>query len=401
MRFHTGMDISDHAPVYAVFSLHVNIDRVDEWYENMIRQNDALGTPLDWAPEDLSMLESVPAESFARMKGFGTTGPLIVGPGAEEAPVAVKPVDIVVSVADVRVDFRGQMRTPRAVIMLFPLPFEDSDELPERAKVVRAGTVFSRDARSETVEKISGTIRHTVARLSKLPKLHLMLKVSLDDNTKAQCAVSLGEGGFTGLGEHSHTYFTPLSSMGNLVKDNRGRAINVQFVVHAIIHQENINHKGGQNHGLTDRSYREEGAADSDEESAASMEMGTPPRSVPGPPPPPPPRHHAKTPERKAQSVQSPDRTADARRMPRATPTESSSRKKRPERSGSSRRHHDRSSSRHSAEDSSEPAAYYEKRPQRVRQSPRKDVAPSNPYVAPNADDDSSVEVLSDSSGQI
>jgi hypothetical protein len=36
-----------------------------------------------------------------------------------------------------QVEFRGQMRMPRAVNLLFPLPFEDSNDLPMRAKIVR------------------------------------------------------------------------------------------------------------------------------------------------------------------------------------------------------------------------------------------------------------------------
>lgn len=40
------------------------------------------------------------------------------------------------------VDYRNQMRAPRAVCFMFPLPYEDSNSIPDRAKVVRQGTVF-------------------------------------------------------------------------------------------------------------------------------------------------------------------------------------------------------------------------------------------------------------------
>ena len=40
------------------------------------------------------------------------------------------------------VDYRNQMRAPRAVNLMFPLPYEDSNSIPDRAKVVRQGTVF-------------------------------------------------------------------------------------------------------------------------------------------------------------------------------------------------------------------------------------------------------------------
>ena len=40
------------------------------------------------------------------------------------------------------VDYRNQMRAPRAVSFMFPLPYEDSNSIPDRAKVVRQGTVF-------------------------------------------------------------------------------------------------------------------------------------------------------------------------------------------------------------------------------------------------------------------
>ena len=47
------------------------------------------------------------------------------------------PVHVVLKITDIKVEFKGQMRMPRAVNILFPLPYEDSDDLPQRAKIVR------------------------------------------------------------------------------------------------------------------------------------------------------------------------------------------------------------------------------------------------------------------------
>ena len=55
----------------------------------------------------------------------------------EALPPDLRPVMVVLRVTNIQVDYRGQMRMPRAINLLFPLPYEDGDLLPQRAKTVR------------------------------------------------------------------------------------------------------------------------------------------------------------------------------------------------------------------------------------------------------------------------
>ena len=117
------------------------------------------------------------------------------------------------------------LRAPRAASVLFPLPYEDSNALPERAKIVRQGTVLSLGtARSESRDALTAAVKTLVSRQSRLESLHLLLKVSLSDDTKAQTVVCMRDGGFVGLGSHMNTFMLPLTQVRREGGEERGRA---------------------------------------------------------------------------------------------------------------------------------------------------------------------------------
>ena len=209
-----GMDISDHSPVFATFQLDVTIQDIDQSLLDSAAAEMGEHGDKDWAH---------------KARAFGISG-LLAGVTPDVHP-SLRPLVVLLRFSDVQVDFRGQMRTPRAVSVMFPLPFEDGDELPERAKVVRADKTFSMEARSETSDRLTGTIKSIVSRAGRLPRLHLLLKVSLDDNTKAQAVVCLGDTSFTGLGTAKHTFFAPLSSAGLPLVGKHGKPVNATFTL--------------------------------------------------------------------------------------------------------------------------------------------------------------------------
>jgi hypothetical protein len=54
-----------------------------------------------------------------------------------------RPITVVLLIGGIVVEYKGQMRAPRAVSVLFPLPYEDSNAIPDRAKIVRQGTLMA------------------------------------------------------------------------------------------------------------------------------------------------------------------------------------------------------------------------------------------------------------------
>ena len=217
-----GMDISDHSPIFATFQLDIKINELDVLLLQQAEEEAAAGDAV-WA---------------LKARQYGISGHLAHS-HAEMHP-SLRPLVVILRVTDVQVDYKAQMRTPRAVSMLFPLPYEDSDELPERAKVVRADKTFSKEARSETIEKLTGTVKSLVSRAGRLPALHMLLKVSLDDNTKAQAVVNMGAAGFKGQEHHKHVFFAPLSSNGLPLTDRSGKAVNAMFTLEMSAHPYSV-----------------------------------------------------------------------------------------------------------------------------------------------------------------
>lgn len=213
-----GMDISDHSPIFATFQLDIKINELDVLLLQQAEEEAAAGDAL-WA---------------LKARQYGISGHLAHS-HADMHP-SLHPLVVILRLTDVQVDYKAQMRTPRAVSMLFPLPYEDSDDLPERAKVVRADKTFSKEARSETLEKLTGTVKSLVSRAGRLPSLHMLLKVSLDDNTKAQAVVNMGSAGFKGQEHHKHVFFAPLSSNGLPLTDRTGKPVNVMFTLEMSAH---------------------------------------------------------------------------------------------------------------------------------------------------------------------
>jgi hypothetical protein len=203
-----GCDLSDHSPVFCTWNLRIRIDKADEI-----------------SPEELPI---DPASLPVCAIGRGTIG---IDP-AELHP-ALRPLMVLLNVTSIRVNYRKSLRSPRALSMLYPLPFEDGDALPERAKIVRNGTIMSMSARTDTREGLSGGISVLLSRANKLPDTHLLLKVSLEDNTKAQAVVSMRDMGVTGVGRHTQTMFVPLMRNGlrAVVGGPGGGPIDLEFVI--------------------------------------------------------------------------------------------------------------------------------------------------------------------------
>ncbi len=106
-----------------------------------------------------------------------------------------------VRVSKVLVTYKNFTRAPRAIHVLFPLPYEDrcvtsasfqilqplyvaplcSNEIPTRVKVARPGALAA-----GTYESYVASIQTVITRQMKLENLHLLLKVALDDGVKAQ-----------------------------------------------------------------------------------------------------------------------------------------------------------------------------------------------------------------------
>ena len=202
-----GCDVSDHAPVFCTWTLRIRLDPVDETLPEGTSEGDPGLPPC--------------------VIGRGT-----LGVDASLLHPALRPLHVILTVTNIRVNYRRAMRSPRALSMLFPLPYEDGDLIPERAKIVRTGTLMSMSARSDSKEGLAGSTAHVLSRANKLPDMHLLLKVSLEDNTKAQAVISLKDVGITDVGRITVTRFAPLMRNGlrAMLKDDGG-AIDMEYTL--------------------------------------------------------------------------------------------------------------------------------------------------------------------------
>lgn len=264
-------DISDHSPVYATFTLAVAADagevdeglaaEVERMQQAMGYQNPApdaeegegggdvgsstpggghLASPAATASRGLQAGSSSTGTPSSRaLLALGATagstggsGGLVHAADFSALHPSLRPLEVVLSLRSIQVEHRGQMRSPRAVSVLFPLPYEDSNDIPDRQKVARSGTLFSfgSAASSESREGMHVSIPVVVSRAAVLGGLHLLIKVSMDDGTKAQCVVAMRDGGFVGAGTHINTFLQPLSANGLPLRDHHtGRPVSVQF----------------------------------------------------------------------------------------------------------------------------------------------------------------------------
>ena len=188
---------SDHSPVFATFKLQIVADEVDE--ARNVDADDA-GVAALQATMGYAQAEQPPADGEAGIK----TRELAVGYPIEDVDFSqlhpsLRPLQVDFSLYNLVVEHSGLSPVPRALTLVFPLPFEDSNEIPDRTKVAREShfLFFGRQQ-----ESLSARMRTIVSRANRLDSLHMLVKVSLDNNTKAQCVFCLKDGGFIGAGTH-------------------------------------------------------------------------------------------------------------------------------------------------------------------------------------------------------
>ncbi len=73
-------------------------------------------------------------------------------------------------------------------------------------------------------------MRTVVSRQSRLEGLHLLVKVAMDDHTKAQAVVCMRDGGFARQGQHTHAYEAVLTVNGVPLKID-GQQAKLRFVL--------------------------------------------------------------------------------------------------------------------------------------------------------------------------
>jgi hypothetical protein len=286
-----GLDISDHSPVYATFTLAVTIPLEECGMRAGGLLNSTMAQGLAAEVERLQMAKGyrnpdafvgdnddispmgpgdAGSRSFANLLGLSSAGAAPPGTPSRNGGAiaagsthglthvadfsalhpALRPLEVVLSLRHIQVESRKAsvaaaassalgfggsaaptMTTPRAVSVLFPLPYEDSDRIPDRQKIVRSGNLFSFGGvgSSENRDSMDVSIPCIVSSAGKLESLHLLVKVSLDDGTKAQCVVCLRDGGFVKAGTHVNTFLQPLIHNGLPLKDSSGRPVLVQF----------------------------------------------------------------------------------------------------------------------------------------------------------------------------
>ena len=217
-----ALDTSDHAPVYATFSLQISTDEVSEGVDDaaLSRFVEAHVSPNGGMAVPRASLGStrVPAGIMADAD-FAALHP------------SLRPLIVVLRIGSIVLDYGGVGMVPRAAVSLFPLPFEDSDGIPERQKTTRAAPMFAFGARSAASSSLAIGMRSTVSRAARLESLHLLLKVSLDDGSKPQCVIAMREGGFAGVGSHMNTFKQPLTLKGLPFRAPNGANIYVQFTL--------------------------------------------------------------------------------------------------------------------------------------------------------------------------
>jgi hypothetical protein len=123
-----SMDISDHSPVFCTFSLMIAADcLVTDRAAKEAETEEAAASGADKARSGSLDSDDAPAGGMPPKTPKSKLA-------AQLHPTALV---VVLKITDIQVEFRGQLRMPRAVNVLFPLPYEDSDDLPVRAKIVR------------------------------------------------------------------------------------------------------------------------------------------------------------------------------------------------------------------------------------------------------------------------
>jgi hypothetical protein len=226
-----ALDTSDHSPIFATFGLQICADEMDEGLEAFVEQQQAqVGyRQADTGAED----GDGGGGGGGNPSGAGTTtralpsiGPILDVDLSNLHP-SLRPLQVDLTLYGIVVEYKGAIVAPRAASTVFPLPYEDSNEIPDRRKVTRDNGIpfFSRGQDSLAV-----SMRTVVSRAARLESLHLLLKVSLDDNTKAQCVICFKDGGFVGAGTHINRFLQPLTTNGVPFKVN-GKPVTVQFTM--------------------------------------------------------------------------------------------------------------------------------------------------------------------------
>lgn len=245
-----GLDTSDHAPIYCTFSLQIAAEEVaggvgEELRAYVAAEQERLGYRADEAAverEDAEATRSAPAGGGG---GGGGGAPTLLPPPAglmadadfSALHPSLRPLVVVLRLGGIVVDAGGASEVPRAVAVQFPLPYEDSDLVPERHKVVRSTSLFngrsllSFGGPAPASSALSVGLRTVVSKQSKLETLHLLLRVTMDDNSKSQCVVALKHGGFHGLGSHMNTFKQPLYTHGVAARAPNGAPVCVTFTL--------------------------------------------------------------------------------------------------------------------------------------------------------------------------
>ena len=204
------LDFTEHSPVFCTFDLEIDADDIPTAAGGVPESAEAHTD----AFRDLAVSENGPSVALAALASPSTSARLL--PAGTDMPV-----NVILTVHKVVIEYRGQMRPPRAINILFPLPFEDSDSLPERAKSMRAGGIAMGGVDKSTL--VSATTKMLVSRASRVQRFHLLLKVSLDDGTKAQCVVCMRDAGLVPPGPVSTTLLQPLHVRGVPLVSKNGK----------------------------------------------------------------------------------------------------------------------------------------------------------------------------------
>jgi len=222
-----AFDTSDHSAIYATFGLQICAEEMDESVEAYVEAAQAQVGYRQAENGDEDDEKPLAEDGSALPRQLPPVGPITDVPDMTLLHPSLRPLQIDLSLYGIVVDYKGGMVAPRAVSTVFPLPYEDSNEIPDRRKVVRENGIpfFSRGQ-----DSLSIGMRTIVSRANRLETLHLLLKVSLDDHIKAQCVICLKDGGFVGAGTHINTFLQPLICNGLPLKHN-GKPVTVTFTM--------------------------------------------------------------------------------------------------------------------------------------------------------------------------
>lgn len=222
---------SDHSAIYCTWNLQISAD-IDNAERKGLRefvqaQQAAIGyrqgkiPDLQGSKHDAETAAIFNNHRFAGNSDFDTS----------ILPPLLRPIIVSFRINAVLVNVGGVLQVPRAISVLFPLPFEDSDLIPERQKSHRISPAFTLASKSSAdLSSLSTAIRSVVSKASKLETLHMLVKVSLDDGTKAQALISLRDGGFVSVGRHVNNFRQPLTANGVPFKVG-GNHVHVQFTM--------------------------------------------------------------------------------------------------------------------------------------------------------------------------